>query len=118
MIMKKKLFLFLIMSMFATSWVSAAPLSGSAGDKYNNITSATSTQIKTGNTNLSGIIINGGTMGTITIYNNTSCTGSDQQIVATRSAPYVGEIIPFDVFLATGLCIKTEAASNLTVFYK
>lgn len=82
---------------------------------YNNITSAADTQVKGTAGILAGVVVNGGTMGAITIYNNTSCATT---IIATIASPYGGQVIPFGVYAGTGICVKTAAATNITVIYK
>jgi hypothetical protein len=82
---------------------------------YNNIATATDTQVKGSAGILAGIVVNGGTMGAITVYNNTSCATTT---IATIASPYAGQVIPLGVYAGTGICVTTAGATNLTVIYK
>lgn len=82
--------------------------------KYNNITTATTTLIKTGSGILAGITVNGGTIGAITIYDNTTASTTK---IATIASPFAGQVIPFGIGFSTGLTIVTGAATDITVMY-
>jgi hypothetical protein len=83
---------------------------------YTNITAADNTIIKTSPGMIAGLVVNGGTMGAITVYDNTTCVGTG--IVATIAAPTAGMIWPAGANTIRGLCIRTEAAMNITVYWK
>jgi hypothetical protein len=82
---------------------------------YTNITASDNTIIKASPGMIAGLVVNGGTMGAITIYDNTTCgTGT----IATISSPFAGQVIPFGANTLRGLCIRTAAAMNITVLWK
>jgi hypothetical protein len=83
---------------------------------YTNITAADNTIIKASPGMIAGLVVNGGTMGAITVYDNTTCVGTG--IVATIAAPIAGQIWPAGVNTIRGLCIRTATAMNVTVFWK
>lgn len=119
--MKKMLFLVILLMVFAVPAQAVDWLAGYGNTKvieaysYNNITTATNTQVLATAGVLAGIDVNGGTMGAITIYDAASCAGTT---IATIASPYAGQVIPFGVYASTGICITTAAATNLTVIYK
>ena len=84
--------------------------------RYANIKTATTTVIHaTGKGGgLVAITINGGTMGSITIYDNGAASGTEVAIIAI---PVAGQVFPYSAKLSTGLTIVTAAATNLTVTY-
>jgi hypothetical protein len=82
---------------------------------YTNITAADNTIIKASPGMIAGLVVNGGTMGAITVYDNTTCgTGT----IATIAAPTAGMIWPAGANTIRGLCIRTAAAMNITVYWK
>jgi hypothetical protein len=82
---------------------------------YTNITAADNTIIKTSPGMIAGLVVNGGTMGAITVYDNTTCgTGT----IATIAAPTAGMIWPAGANTIRGLCIRTAAAMDITVYWK
>ena len=82
--------------------------------KYVNVTTATTTLVKTGLGILAGITVNGGTLGAITVYDNTAAAGPK---IATIAVSYAGQVIPFGVGFTTGLTVVTGAATDITVIY-
>lgn len=79
---------------------------------YANITSATTTVVKSGSGFLHAITVNTTAAGAITVYDNTS--GSGTKIATLKSS--VGEqTFTFNVIFNTGLTIVTAAASDITV---
>jgi len=83
---------------------------------YRNITTATTTYVKSAPGTLAGILVNGGTMGAITVKDNTATvTGST---VATIASPTAGQVIPFGIRCSNGIGIVTADNTNLTVIYK
>jgi hypothetical protein len=82
---------------------------------YTNITASDNTIIKASPGMLAGMVVHGGTMGAITVYDNTTCSSGT---IATIASPVAGQIIPFGVNTIRGLCIRTAAAMNITVVWK
>lgn len=79
------------------------------------ITSSTTTVIKTGRTQVSKIRVVGGTMGNVTIYDNTSAAGT--QVYPTKT-PASGDVLLEPCTLMNGLTIVTAAATNIQVYFK
>ena len=86
------------------------------GYSYNNITTATTTYVKSAPGVLAGILVNGGTMGQITVVDNTATIAGST--IATIAAPTSGQVIPFGIQCSTGIGIVTGDAMNITVIYK
>jgi hypothetical protein len=84
-------------------------------NSYSYISTATTTTIKTGAGLLHTITVNGGTAGTIIVYDNTAASGS---IIASFDSTNALETYVFDVVFATGLTIITGAATKVTVSYR
>jgi hypothetical protein len=80
---------------------------------YTNITTATTTVVKSGSGFLHAITVNGGTLGNITIYDNTAVSGTRIATLDTLNR----QTYFFDVVFKTGLTIVTAAATNITVSY-
>lgn len=87
---------------------------------FNNITTATTTTVKSGSGHLKRIVINKAVLGTtITIYNNT--TGAAPAIgtitfgAALLSDPPI--VADYGVDFSTGLTIVTSGAVDITVAY-
>lgn len=83
-------------------------------EKLRNITSATTTTVKTGGGYLNRITINTTAAGAITVYDNVAASGT--QLAAFPSNAVVGTY-EFGGRFTTGLTIVTGAASNITVSY-
>jgi len=81
---------------------------------YKNITTATTTVVKSGPGVLFGIVVNGTAAGTITIYDNTAGSGN---LIGTLKASITEGLYSFGCRFSTGLTIVTAAASNITVIY-
>lgn len=81
---------------------------------FNNIKTATTTTVKTGAGVLHKIVINTTTAFTITVYDNTTATGTT---IATIAASATGVFI-YDLAFTTGLTIVTGGASDITVTYR
>lgn len=78
---------------------------------YNNITTATTTQVISGRVNKAKITVNAALTGTITVIDNT--TGSTP-VVATITNPTVGSSFEYWDF-QTGVRITTSATCDITV---
>lgn len=79
------------------------------------ISTATTTVVKSGPGFLHQIRVIGGTMGAITIYDNTAASGT--QIVPTITPTAQGLLLE-DVLFTTGLTIVTAAATIMTGSYR
>jgi hypothetical protein len=79
-----------------------------------NITTATTTTVKSGAGVLHSIVVNSTAAGTIIIYNNTTATGTK---LGTMKASIVEGTYLHDSHFDTGLTIVTGAASDITVNY-
>ena len=80
-----------------------------------NITTATTTTIKTGSTFLSHIVVNGGTMGQISVWDNNASGGT---VIATIASPLAGQTYVYDAGLALGCKVVTADNTNLTVLWQ
>lgn len=80
-----------------------------------NITSNTTTVISERPCYLSHIVVNGGTMGAITIYDNNSVGGN---VVATIASPLAGQHYVYDAAMIFGLKVVTADNTNLTVLWQ
>lgn len=80
-----------------------------------NITTATTTTVKSGAGFLHAITINTTAAGTITIYDNTAGSGTKIGII---KASVVEQTLTYNVSFTTGLTIVTAAASDITVSWR
>lgn len=80
-----------------------------------NITSNATTSISTRPCYLSHIVVNGGTMGAITIWDNNATTGA---VVATIASPLAGQHYVYDAAMVYGLKVVTADNTNLTVLWQ
>ncbi len=89
----------------------------SIGFAYNakNITTATTTTISARPCYLSHIVVNGGTMGAITIWDNNATTGA---VVATIASPLAGQHYVYDAAMVYGLKVVTSDNTNITVLWQ
>ncbi len=85
------------------------------GLSFSNITTATTTTVKSGSGLLHTLSINSTAAGTITIYDNTAASGTK---IATIKASVVEQTYIYDIAFTTGLTIVTGAASDITVSYR
>jgi hypothetical protein len=89
---------------------------------YTNIAGAATTDIKDGPGRLHKIIINGGTAGDITIYDENS-TGTTTKIgtiteeMIYLASNYAVSVFPYDCDFKEGLRITTEKATDITVIW-
>jgi hypothetical protein len=79
-----------------------------------NLATAATTTVKTGAGSLASIVINGGTMGSITVYDSLAGSGTK---IATIAAPLPGMVLPYGVRFATGLTIVAAANTDFTVCF-
>lgn len=80
-----------------------------------NITSNTTTTISARPCYLSHIVVNGGTMGAITIWDNNSTGGA---VVATIASPLAGQHYVYDAAMVYGLKVVTADNTNITVLWQ
>jgi hypothetical protein len=80
---------------------------------YMNIAAAATTVVKYGRGFLHGITVNGGTLGSITVYDNTAASGTVIAALDTLSR----QTYRYNVIFRTGLTVVTAAATNITVSY-
>ncbi len=80
-----------------------------------NITSDTTTVISARPCYLSHIVVNGGTMGAISIWDNNSTGGA---VVATIASPLAGQHYVYDAAMVYGLKVVTADNTNITVLWQ
>ena len=80
-----------------------------------NITTATTTVIKTGPGVLVSIVLNETNAGAITVYDNTA--GSGTKIATIAAAAASGSILGYLCQFTTGLTVVTAGADDITVVY-
>lgn len=86
---------------------------------YKNITTLASTVVKTGSGSLHAIILNTTAAGTVTIFDNSACSGTKIATLATfATAAPVQPPQVYDVTFNTGLCVQTSVAEDITVSFK
>lgn len=90
-----------------------------AGASFSNITTATTTTVKSGKGILHKLIVNTQVASaTITIYDNTTASGTKIGIL-TLPATTTGPLsINYDLAFGTGLTLVTSGATDLTVVYR
>ncbi len=82
---------------------------------YSNITTATTTTVKSGAGFIHAITVNTTAAGTITIYDNTAGSGTK---IATLKASVGEQTFFYNAAFGTGLTLVTAAASDVTVSYR
>lgn len=78
-----------------------------------NITTATTTVVKTGPGVLVSIVANGLLTGTITIYDNTAASGTKIATIAAGAG--AGSVFGYLCQFTNGCTVVTSAADNITV---
>ena len=81
-----------------------------------NITTATTTVVKTGAGILRGLQVNTTAAGAITVYDNTAASGTKLGTVVASVAPGMYFNIPSR--FTVGLTVVTAAASDISVWYE
>lgn len=76
-----------------------------------NILTATTTTVKSGAGHLNHLIAVGGTMGNVTIYDNTAASGT---VLFGPATPTAGGVIVADIEFAVGLTVVTAAATAIS----
>ena len=79
-----------------------------------NILTATTTPVKTGGGYLHHLTCVGGTLGNVTIYDNTAASGI---VLFGPASPVAGGLVAADVQFRIGLTIVTAAATALSGSY-
>lgn len=95
--------------------VNDAVVSPTYGHNDTPISTATTTTVKSGAGTLASIRVLGGTMGNVTVYDNTAASGT---ILVPAVTPAAGQILLSDVGFVTGLTIVTAAATILVVTWR
>jgi len=91
------------------------------GHSYSNITTATTTTVKSGAGTFHAITVNTAVASaTLTIYDNTAASGTKIGTITLPSTitgvdPF---ILPYDIAFATGLTIVTSGSTDVTVSYR
>lgn len=80
--------------------------------KATNFVGAATTVVSARPCNLKRLNVNGGTMGSVTVYDNASAASGT--IFATIAAPLAGDVFEFDAEVVNGVVVVTAAATNLT----
>lgn len=91
------------------------PMPTGANCSYANVATNTTTTAKSGAGIFYGIVVNATAAGTITIYDNTSATGT--KIGTLKSNIAEGTYNFHGVNFSTGLTVVTAAASDITILY-
>lgn len=76
-----------------------------------NILTATTTVLKTGDGHVNNLIAVGGTMGSVTVYDNTAASGT---ILFGPATPTAGGFILKDIEFSIGLTVVTAAATAIS----
>jgi hypothetical protein len=98
------------------AWNVGMAAAATGGYSFNNITTATTTTVKSGAGTLHALTINTkGVTSTATLYDNTA--GSGTKIATVDTTLGTGEIL-YDVAFATGLTIVTAGSADITAVYK
>jgi hypothetical protein len=79
------------------------------------ISTAATTTVKSGKGRLARIVLTETAVGTITIYDNTTATGT---IVAVIKASAAEQTFEFQARMLLGITVVTAAASKLTVIWE
>lgn len=80
-----------------------------------NILTATTTTVKSGPGHLNHLIAVGGTMGNVTIYDNTAASGT---VLFGPATPTAGGVIAADIEFSVGLTVVTAAATAISGSYR
>ena len=91
-----------------------------AGNSFLNITTATTTTVKSGAGVLCSLIINKKVLsGVVTIYDNTAASGTLIGTITDPATLLSNQLfVPYEVNFSTGLTIVTSTATDITVVYR
>ena len=84
---------------------------------YATVTQAAASTVKTGPSKLVGIVVTASTSGTVTVYDNTSATGT---VLFTKSSLAVGDVIHFggvSIAAKSGLHVVVGGTGTVNVLY-
>ena len=87
------------------------------GSSFTNITTATSTQVKTGAGSFAGLVVNtAGAGSSATVYDNSACSGTKIGTFSTAAQAS----LPVAARFATGLCVTTSGGTpaDVTVLWR
>ena len=79
------------------------------------ISAIATTLLKTGPGTLHSLRVAGGTLGAVTVYDNTDASGT---VLLPATTPVQGQVLLEGIRFSTGLTIVTAAATILTVSYR
>ena len=85
------------------------------GWSFASIITATTTTVKSGAVVCHSIIVTGGTMGAVTVYDNTAGSGTT---IGPSVTPAQGNVLVVDATFGTGLTIVTAAATGIYIAYR
>ena len=83
-------------------------------NNFSNISTATTTVVKTGAGTLKRITLNEPTTAAVTVYDNTAGSGTTIATIATTTP---AQDLEYNLRFATGLTIVTAGADDITVVY-
>jgi hypothetical protein len=99
-----------------TPWLTTPAAGTTGGYSFNNITTATTTTVKSGAGTFHALVINTkGSASTATIYDSTTGSGTK---IATVDTSLGTSTILYDVAFTTGLTIVTVATADITAVFK
>jgi len=99
-----------------SSLATIASNTGEGANSFVNITSATTTVVKSGAGTLHTVVINTrGTVSTATIYDNTAGSGTK---IATIDTTLSTTSFTYDASFSTGLTVVTVGAADITITYR
>ena len=88
----------------------------SAGYNYVNISTASTTQVSPTSIWFHTLVLDGGNVGTITIYDNASgCSGTKISTISTSAPPVT---LIYDIQTKNGLCVNTSTSMDATVSFR
>jgi predicted secreted Zn-dependent protease len=113
-----------IAAIFVELFLAALPLQlgaqGNVPGQYAYISMMTATAVTAQAGYLLSITINGGTPGTVTLYDTVKCSGSETGKFATIGAQQTSTnafTLTYNLRILNGICVVTGAAVDLTVTY-
>jgi hypothetical protein len=87
-----------------------------SGYSYVDIEASGSVQVATTPVTLHTIVLDGGPVGTITVYDNAAgCSGTKISTIATSAPPVT---LIYDVQTKNGICVSTSTNMDATVSYR
>jgi hypothetical protein len=88
----------------------------SAGYNYVNISTASTTQVSPTSIWFHTLVLDGGNVGTITIYDSASgCSGTKISTISTSAPPVT---LIYDIQTKNGLCVNTSTSMDATVSFR